>query len=162
MIDLDLAKLKQLIDTLAEGDVGEFEYEDDKVRVKIGRGGQVVTMHPAGMHGAVAPGSFPPPSFGNAGPASTGQAPAPAAEDEGMVFVTCPFVGTYYRSPSPDAPSFVEVGSKIREGQTLCIVEAMKIMNEIEADCAGTIVDVLAENGKPVEFGQKLYKVKKA
>ena len=160
MIDLDLSKLKQLIETLAEGDVSEFEYEDDKVRVRIGRGGQVVAMHPA-MH-AAGPASMPPPSMGPQGPVTTTHAPMPAAEDEGTVFVTCPFVGTFYRSPSPDAPSFVEVGSKIREGQTLCIVEAMKIMNEIEADCAGTIVEILAENGKPVEFGQKLYKVKKS
>ena len=163
MIDLDLSKLKQLIETLAEGEVSEFEYEDEKVRVRIGRGGQVVAVHPAGMHGVHAvPASMPPPSMGAAGPVTTSHAPMPAADDEGTVYVTCPFVGTFYRSPSPDAPSFVEVGSKIREGQTLCIVEAMKIMNEIEADCAGTIVDVLAENGKPVEFGQKLFKVKKA
>jgi acetyl-CoA carboxylase biotin carboxyl carrier protein len=78
------------------------------------------------------------------------------------VFVTSPFVGTFYRSPSPDAPSFVEPGSAVREGQALCIVEAMKLMNEIEADCAGTIVEILAENGKSVEFGQKLFKVRKA
>jgi len=78
-----------------------------------------------------------------------------------VVFVTSPFVGTFYRSPSPDAPSFVEVGSSIREGQTLCIIEAMKLMNEIEADAAGTIVEILAENGKPVEFGQKLFKVRR-
>ena len=163
MIDLDLSKLKQLIETLAEGEVSEFEYEDEKIRVRIGRGGQVVAVHP-GMHAVhgVGPASMPPPSMGPQGPVTTTHAPMPAAEDEGTVYVTCPFVGTFYRSPSPDAPSFVEVGSKIREGQTLCIVEAMKIMNEIEADCAGTIVEVLAENGKPVEFGQKLYKVKKA
>ena len=83
------------------------------------------------------------------------------AHDESVVYVTSPFVGTFYRSPSPDAPPFVEVGSSIREGQALCIVEAMKLMNEIEADCSGTIVEVLVENGKPVEFGQKLFKVKK-
>jgi acetyl-CoA carboxylase biotin carboxyl carrier protein len=71
-------------------------------------------------------------------------------------------VGTFYRAPSPDAPNFVEVGSTIRKGQTLCIVEAMKIMNEIEADTAGTIVEILCENGKPVEFGQKLFRLKKA
>jgi acetyl-CoA carboxylase biotin carboxyl carrier protein len=76
--------------------------------------------------------------------------------------VTSPFVGTFYRSPTPDAPHFVEVGSSIREGQALCIVEAMKLMNEIEADCDGTIVEILAENGKPVEFGQALFKVRKA
>ena len=80
-----------------------------------------------------------------------------AKQAEGNVaYVTSPFVGTFYRSPSPDAPSFVEVGSIIRPGQTLCIVEAMKLMNEIEAELAGTIVEVFAQNGKPVEFGQKL------
>jgi acetyl-CoA carboxylase biotin carboxyl carrier protein len=157
--DLDLSKLKLLLETLAEGDVGEFEYEDEKIRLKIGRGGKVVAMH-APMHAA--PLSMPPPSMGPQGPMSTSHAPTPPAEDEGMIYVTCPFVGTFYRSPSPDAPLFVEIGSTIREGQTLCIVEAMKIMNEIEADSAGTVVEVLAENGKPVEFGQKLFKLKKA
>ena len=78
------------------------------------------------------------------------------------MFVTSPFVGTFYRQASPDAPAFVDVGSKIREGQTLCIIEAMKLMNELEADSAGTIIEVLAENGKPVEFGQKLFKIKPA
>ena len=73
-----------------------------------------------------------------------------------------PMVGTFYRSSSPDAKAFVEVGQAIKEGQTICIIEAMKLMNEIEADCAGTVVEILAENGKSVEFGQKLYKVRKA
>jgi acetyl-CoA carboxylase biotin carboxyl carrier protein len=78
------------------------------------------------------------------------------------VDVTSPFVGTFYRSPSPDAPSFVEVGSVVRPGQTLCIIEAMKLMNEIESECSGTVVEVFAQNGKAVEFGQKLYRIKKA
>ena len=76
--------------------------------------------------------------------------------------MTSPFVGTFYRSPSPDAPSFVEVGSVVRVGQTLCIVEAMKLMNEIEAECSGTVTDVFAQNGKAVEFGQKLFRIKQA
>ena len=96
-----------------------------------------------------------------AGAAAPSVPPAPVAEDASVVYVTSPFVGTFYRSPSPDAPPFVDVGSAIREGQALCIVEAMKLMNEIEADCSGTIVEILAENGKPVEFGQKLYKVRR-
>ena len=90
--------------------------------------------------------------------ASLTPVPSPAVSEEGVVFVTSPFVGTFYRSPSPDAPSFVDVGSVVREGQTLCIVEAMKLMNEIEADCTCTIVEILTENGKPVEFGQRLFK----
>jgi acetyl-CoA carboxylase biotin carboxyl carrier protein len=76
--------------------------------------------------------------------------------------VTSPFVGTFYRSPSPDAPAFAEVGSVVRPGQTLCIIEAMKLMNEIEAEVSGTVVEVYAQNGKSVEFGQKLFRIKKA
>ncbi len=89
-------------------------------------------------------------------------APAPAAmEEDGIVFVSSPLVGTFYRAPSPDAAAFIEVGQAIRQGQRLCIVEAMKLMNEIESDVEGTLVEILVENGKPVEYGQKLFKVKK-
>jgi acetyl-CoA carboxylase biotin carboxyl carrier protein len=88
--------------------------------------------------------------------AAADEAPSDSAD------VTCPFVGTFYRAPSPDAPSFVEIGSVVRPGQTLCIVEAMKLMNEIEAEVSGTVVEVYAQNGKPVEFGQKLFRIKKA
>ncbi len=76
--------------------------------------------------------------------------------------MTSPFVGSFYSSPSPDAPAFVDVGSVVRPGQTLCIVEAMKLMNEIESECAGTVTDVFAQNGKSVEYGQKLFRIKKA
>ena len=79
-----------------------------------------------------------------------------------FVDVTSPFVGSFYRSPSPDTPSFVEVGSVVRAGQALCIIEAMKLMNEIEAECAGTVVEIFAQNGKSVEYGQKLFRIKKA
>ena len=153
MVDLDLTQLKALFDTLKESEISEFEYEDEKVRLRIGRGGQVVT---AQMLAA------PPGGYATA-PVARGEAPRLDAVDESKLdYVTSPFVGTFYRSPSPDAPSFVEVGSPIREGQTLCIVEAMKLMNEIEADASGVIVECMAENGKPVEFGQKLFKIQKA
>jgi acetyl-CoA carboxylase biotin carboxyl carrier protein len=161
-VNIDLDQLKVLFAAMRENDISEFEFEDEGVRVRIGRGPKViaapaasvsaapVAAHAAGLGSA---GSYPPP------PSS----PAPAAVDPSdVVFLTSPFVGTFYRSPSPDAPPFVNTGSSVREGQTLCIVEAMKLMNEIEADCAGTILDILVENGKPVEFGQKLYKIKKA
>ena len=81
---------------------------------------------------------------------------------DGAVDVTSPFVGSFYRSPSPDAPAFVEVGSVVRPGQTLCIIEAMKLMNEIETECAGTVSEIFAQNGKSVEYGQKLFRIKKA
>jgi acetyl-CoA carboxylase biotin carboxyl carrier protein len=85
-----------------------------------------------------------------------------AAPNGDSVDVTSPFVGSFYRSPSPDAPAFVEVGSVVRPGQTLCIIEAMKLMNEIEAECAGTVVEIFAQSGKSVEYGQKLFRIKKA
>jgi acetyl-CoA carboxylase biotin carboxyl carrier protein len=149
-MNLDLNDLRRLLRILEKRNVSEFELEDDKMRLRLVRGGVVVS---APAHFAVA-----------AAPVAAAATPAAAAvvDDAGTVFVTSPFVGTFYRSPSPDAPAFVEPGSTVREGQALCIVEAMKLMNEIEADCAGTIVEILAENGKSVEFGQKLFKVRKA
>jgi acetyl-CoA carboxylase biotin carboxyl carrier protein len=102
-----------------------------------------------------------------AGAAAAHAARAPAAAPESAdgadeVDVTSPFVGTFYRSPSPDTPSFVEVGSVVRVGQTLCIIEAMKLMNEIESECAGTVSEIFAQNGKSVEYGQKLFRIKRA
>jgi acetyl-CoA carboxylase biotin carboxyl carrier protein len=150
--NLDLKELNRLLRLLEKRDVSEFEFEDDKIRIRLVRGGPraqgVWTAPAAGAGPAPAPAAAPP--------------PAAHEGDENVVYVTSPFVGTFYRSPSPDAPPFVEAGSVIREGQALCIVEAMKLMNEIEADCAGTVIEILAENGKPVEFGQKLFKVRKA
>jgi acetyl-CoA carboxylase biotin carboxyl carrier protein len=149
-MDIDLQQLRSLLQTLAEGNVCEFEFEDEKVRIRLTRG------ELARAAAELAPAARAPEPGGHAPPALKD-----AAEDGG-VFVTSPFVGTFYRSPSPDAPQFVEIGSVIREGQALCIVEAMKLMNEIEADCSGSIIEILVENGKPVEFGQKLFKVRKS
>jgi acetyl-CoA carboxylase biotin carboxyl carrier protein len=158
--DLDLKRLAQLLRLLEKRNIAEFELEDEKLRVRIVRGG--VSAGRAGGPAGGAPFVEFAPAADPAGPRAPSVPPPTAAEDTNVVYVTSPFVGTFYRSPSPDAPPFVEVGSAIREGQALCIVEAMKLMNEIEADCAGTIVEILAENGKPVEFGQKLYKVRRA
>ena len=147
-MDIDLKQLRSLLRTLAEGNVCEFEFEDEKVRIRLTRGDLARGADPTHVAPALASAALAP--------------PAPAAVDDTTVFVTSPFVGTFYRSPSPDAPQFVELGSMIREGQALCIVEAMKLMNEIEADCSGSILEILVENGKPVEFGQKLFKVRKS
>jgi acetyl-CoA carboxylase biotin carboxyl carrier protein len=149
--NLDLQTLRRLLRLLEKRNIAEFEFEDEKVRLRLVRGGfAVATPVVSAPIAAVA-----------AAPAAVAPA-AHAVDDANIVFITSPFVGTFYRAPSPDAPVFVDMGSAIREGQALCIVEAMKLMNEIEADCAGTIVEILAENGKPVEFGQKLFKVRKA
>jgi acetyl-CoA carboxylase biotin carboxyl carrier protein len=150
-MDLDLAKLRALVELLTEKDIAEFEHEDETARIKIVRGkiAQAVAYAPAPVAAAHAP-------------AAAAAAAATPADSDDVVDVTSPFVGTFYRAPSPDAPTFVEVGSVVRSGQTLCIIEAMKLMNEIEAECAGTIVECFAPNGKAVEFGQKLFRIKKA
>lgn len=151
-MNLDFDELRSLLRLLERRNVSEFEYEDEARRLRIVRG-------PAGrLVAAPEIAAAPPP----AAAAAIAPAAAPPKDESNTVFVTSPFVGTFYRSPSPDAPPFVEIGSQVRVGQTLCIVEAMKLMNEIEADIAGTVVEVLTDNGKSVEFGQKLFKIRKA
>ena len=153
MTNLDLDQLKLVLATLAEGDVSEFEYEDDKIRIRIGRGARVVHAEAAAPGPAM--GSFPPPPS-----LHVGASPVAVPEDDSL-YVTCPFVGTFYRAPSPDAPNFVEVGTTIREGQTLCIVEAMKLFNELEAEFPCVIEACLLDNAQPVEYGAKLFRVRK-
>ena len=147
-MQLPLDHLKSLLETLEEGGVSEFEYEDEKVRVKVAfpRGQAAVVS--SVVAGPVAPVSA--------------SAPAVAAADPNIVFVTSPFVGTFYKAPSPEAEPFVAVNGSVKKGQTLCIIEAMKLMNEIEAEFAGTVLEVLVDSGKSVEFGQKLFKIKKS
>jgi acetyl-CoA carboxylase biotin carboxyl carrier protein len=160
---VDIDKLRALLEVLTEQNVAEFEHEAEGVRVRIVRGRvaalEAPLAHPlAQQHGA-------PLAAAMTGAAPAANATAPGAEaptPSDSVDVTSPFVGTFYRSPSPDAPSFVDVGSVVRPGQTLCIIEAMKLMNEIEAEVSGTVVEVYAQNGKSVEFGQKLFRIKKA
>jgi acetyl-CoA carboxylase biotin carboxyl carrier protein len=150
---MDLEKLRALFDLLAEKDIAEFEHEEDGVRILVARGAR---MAPAGLVSSPTAHSVVPPL---AAVAASGPASEPGGD---AVDVTSPFVGSFYRSPSPDVPSFVEVGSVVRTGQTLCIIEAMKLMNEIEAECAGTVTEIFAQNGKSVEYGQKLFRIKKA
>jgi len=153
---MDLEKLRALFDLLAEKDIAEFEHEEDGVRVLVARGPRMTPMSVAGMVSSPTAQSVAPPL---AALATSGPASEPGGD---AVDVTSPFVGSFYRSPSPDVPAFVEVGSVVRTGQTLCIIEAMKLMNEIEAECAGTVTEIFAQNGKSVEYGQKLFRIKKA
>jgi acetyl-CoA carboxylase biotin carboxyl carrier protein len=147
----DPEKLRSLFDLLIEKDIAEFEHEDEGARLRIVRGKiAVATAH------VPAPAPSMTVAHAHAAPAGT------ASADSDVVEVTSPFVGTFYRSPSPDTPSFVDVGSMVRPGQTLCIIEAMKLMNEIESDLSGTVIEVCTPNGKAVEFGQKLFRIKKA
>ena len=146
---MDLRKLKKLIDLVEESGIAELEITDGEERVRIARvlaGGQPIYMN--------AP--MPAPTVPVAAPVAAAPAEAAPAEPEGHV-VRSPMVGTFYRSPSPGAKSFTEVGQSVSAGDTLCIIEAMKLLNEIEADQGGVIKAILVENGQPVEYGEPLF-----
>jgi acetyl-CoA carboxylase biotin carboxyl carrier protein len=151
-MQISLEQLKSLLETLEKGDVSEFEYEDENLKLRLALGKKAAPVVHAVPHVAPAPVTA----------ASTAAALKAADDaDPSVVFITSPFVGTFYRAPGPDSANFCEVGSSVKQGQALCIIEAMKLMNEIESDASGTILDILVENGKSVEFGQKLFKLKK-
>ncbi|HSY92199.1 MAG TPA: acetyl-CoA carboxylase biotin carboxyl carrier protein [Candidatus Binatus sp.] len=161
-------ELKELIEFLIEKDIAEFELERGDVKVRIKRAGEHTVVH---SHGeprfyAVPPAPGPGPELGAvpmvavpaAAPApSVAAAPAP---EEGLHMVKSPIVGTFYEAPSPGAPPFVKAGDLVEVGQVLCIVEAMKLLNEIESDFAGEIVKKLAVNGQPIEYGQELFVIR--
>ena len=148
---MDLRKLKTLVDLVSESNISELEITEAEGKVRIVKGGGAagVAMVPAPAAMVAAP---PAPV---AAAVATSPAEAPAAPAGKTI--KSPMVGTYYRAASPGAKAFVEVGSSIKEGEAVCIIEAMKIMNEIEADCSGKIVQILCENGQAVEFGQPLF-----
>jgi acetyl-CoA carboxylase biotin carboxyl carrier protein len=149
---MDLRKLKTLIDLVSESNVSELEITEAEGKVRI------VKSAPAGFGAPVAYTMAPPPPAAAAAPAIEA-APvvvAAPAEPAGHV-VKSPMVGTFYRAASPGAKPFVEIGDTIKQGDTICIVEAMKILNEIEADKSGTVTQILVENGQAVEYGQPLY-----
>ena len=149
---MDLRKLKTLIDLVSESNVSELDITeaDGKVRI-VKSGGTPMVMQQVVPATMAAPAAVPLPS---APAASTEPTAAPAGHA-----VKSPMVGTFYRSASPGAKSFVEVGSQVREGETICIIEAMKILNEIEADKSGTVTRILCENGQAVEYGQPLFMI---
>jgi acetyl-CoA carboxylase biotin carboxyl carrier protein len=152
---MDLRKLKKLIDLVQESGIGEIEITEGEEKVRISRqgtGGPPIMMaapalQPMGiLPQATGPGA-PPPAPGAAPP-----------EPQGHVLKS-PMVGTFYRAPSPGAPAFVEVGQSVAKGETLCIIEAMKLLNEIESDATGVVKAILVENGQPVEYGQPLFRI---
>jgi acetyl-CoA carboxylase biotin carboxyl carrier protein len=150
---MDLRKLKTLIDLVSESNVSELEITEAEGKVRIVKGGvaQVQAYAPA-MAYAQAPAPAGAPAAVAAVPLATEPAAAPAGHT-----VKSPMVGTFYRSSAPGAKAFVEVGAVVKEGDTICIIEAMKILNEIEADKSGTITKILCENGQAVEFGQPMF-----
>jgi len=154
---IDYDELKKLIAFLEEKNLTQFELEVEGFKIKIGRG-----LANSGNPTPQIISSMIPQSPSTM-PVSTpeGQVVAPAPEeDKGLFYVTSPMVGTFYRAPSPTSPPFVDIGDSVKKGQTLCIIEAMKLMNEIECEVNGMVVDILAESGKPVEYGQKLFAIK--
>ncbi len=153
-------ELKELIEFLIEKDIAEFELERGDVKVKIKRAGEAVAM-PEARYMAVHP--APGPSVVPAVASSAAKVePAEAEPEEKLHGVRSPIVGTFYESPSPGAPPFVKPGDRVEVGQVLCIVEAMKLMNEIECDVAGEVVKKLVANGQPIEYGQELFAIRPA
>jgi acetyl-CoA carboxylase biotin carboxyl carrier protein len=149
---MDLRKLKTLIDLVSESGISELEVTEGEGKVRIVKNAPPVYVQPAAQYAAPAAAPLAAPAHaGEAAPAAA----APAAP-QGHV-VTSPMVGTFYRAPSPGADPFVQVGDTVKEGQTLCIIEAMKLLNEIESDAAGVVKEILVENGQAVEYGQPLF-----
>ncbi|HEX4456314.1 MAG TPA: acetyl-CoA carboxylase biotin carboxyl carrier protein [Polyangia bacterium] len=154
------ARIDSLAEILRRHELNELEIEEGGVRIYMRRGGDVVTtahhVAPAIAPAIIAPHAAPPTASGALPPAVH----STDTSDGNVLYVTSPFVGTFYRSPSPDTSAFVDVGTRIKKGQVLCIVEAMKLMNEIESEIEGAIVQILVENGQAVEYGEPLFKIK--
>lgn len=153
---MNLKEIKELIEILRDTDISELELERSGVKLRLRKGGDV-TFHPSLPRMEYPPASLVAPAVAGApGPAGVAEKSAePLATNQ--IKVTSPIVGTFYRSSSPDKPAYVEVGDVVKKGQTLCIIEAMKLMNEIESETAGKIVQLLVESGAPVEYGQPLF-----
>jgi acetyl-CoA carboxylase biotin carboxyl carrier protein len=155
-------ELKELIEFLIEKDIAEFELERGDVKVRIKRAGEHTIVHAHGepRYYAVPPAPGAAPELSAVPIAAAPAAPAAPVPEEGLHMVKSPIVGTFYEAPSPGAPPFVKPGDLVEVGQVLCIVEAMKLLNEIESDVAGEIVKKLAVNGQPIEYGQELFVIR--
>lgn len=147
---IDYKEIKKLIDLIEERDLSNFELEMEGFKIKISRGQPQHNLSP------------PPPSR-PLSPEETSPPPSPSSTEESqnnLHYIQAPMVGTFYRAPAPSSPPFVDIGDEIKKNQTLCIIEAMKLMNEIESDVDGIVQDVYVQNGNPVEYGQKLFSIK--
>ncbi|OKH28028.1 acetyl-CoA carboxylase biotin carboxyl carrier protein [Chroogloeocystis siderophila] len=177
---LDFNELRQLIATIAQTDIAELTLKSDEFELTVRKAVGIIgnaslpgsSSLPGEMVGLESPSLAP--STTVSAPANrsdvargdvatsgfgAGQAPAPPPKDQKLLEVISPMVGTFYRAPSPGEPSFVDVGDRVRSGQTVCIIEAMKLMNEIEAEVSGRVVEILVQNGEPVEYGQPLMRL---
>ena len=166
-MQLDHDQLHKLLALLGESDIQEFKLEGDDFRLEVRRdlppAGPVAVMHtPAGMAAPVAPGHPHPTVIPTLAEMPSAPPPAAAATRSDLLDITAPMVATFYRSPAPEESPFVELGSRIATGQTVCILEAMKLMNELESEVSGEVVEILVDDGTPVEYGQVLMRVKPA
>jgi acetyl-CoA carboxylase biotin carboxyl carrier protein len=167
---VNFEEIKELVDIISDKNVSEFELERAGIKLRISKNQPVaaaaaaptpvISLAPQAVGGgAPAPAAAPQPAAPAAATAES--APAPAeAEEEGLLAIKSPMVGTFYAAPSPDSPAYVKEGDSVSPGKVLCIVEAMKLMNEIESEVAGTIAKVHVENGQPVEFGETLFSIR--
>jgi len=153
---LDLKELKEILQILEEKEIAEFELEEEGMKLRIRKAAAVSSNHAAG---AALPGPVPAAAAAPAGAAAPVPAPA-APEASDLVLVRSPMVGTFFRAPDPNSPPFVNTGDRVKVGQVLCIIEAMKLMNEIEAEVAGEIAKVHHENGQPVQYGEALFSIR--
>lgn len=156
---MEIRDIKKIVELMKNNDLTEFEMEDDQFRIGMRRGPmpseapvQQMMMAPQTM--------APAPVAATAAPAAA--AAAPADEDDGLITINTPIVGTFYRAPSPESDAYVSVGDSVTDDKVVCIIEAMKVMNEIQAECKGVIKQILVEDGTPVEYGQPLFKVQPA
>ena len=159
---MDLKQIKQIIELMKRSELTEFAFEEEGFKIKIRRGHNGL---PIVSGGHVSPPPYVTIDAGHGGQSAGGASiPGPASgqeEEAGFTYIKSPMVGTFYRSANPESKAFVDPEAKVVESTVVCIIEAMKIMNEIQAETKGTIVEVLIENGQPVEYGQRLFKVKK-
>ena len=156
---MDLKQIKQIIELMKRSELTEFAVEEEGFKLKIRRGTNGIPVISAGM-GTATPFSSGDSNPANTLPASTAAANSAGKEEAGYIYIKSPMVGTFYRAASPESKPFADVGTKVVENSVVCIIEAMKIMNEIQAEAKGSVVEVLVENGQPVEYGQRLFKLK--
>ena len=159
---MDLDQLKKILDLVREHELAEFEVEHEGLRLKIRKdsAGTIVTV-PAAHTSAQPPAAAPPAAAAPiAAPQAPGAAPVAAEDEIELAVVKSPIVGTFYRSAEPGSAAFVEIGSTVKKGQVICIIEAMKLMNEIDSEYEGEIVNVYVENGQPVQYGERLFAIR--
>ena len=157
---MNLDDIKQILDLVRDHNLAEFELERDGLKVRIRKAGH---DHPVFVAPSMVQGAPPAPGpIAMAAPVAGGapDSPTEPADAVDLAVIKSPIVGTFYRSPEPSAPAFIEVGDTVKKGQVLCIIEAMKLMNEIESDCDGEVAAIYVENGKAVQFGERLFAVK--